>query len=391
MGILNYISNLFSGDKKTISLDACIADLETSIYYKELAIQTSINLIANTLARSEFQTFFEGKQQKGSNYYLFNIEPNQNKSSSKFWRDVIHNLVYHNECLIIQNQKNIYVADDYDIERYALKDNIYRNVVIDNYQMKDVFVENEVIHLELHNENIRFMVEELSKEYTKLISAGQVNYRKNNSRRGLLNVDTNYAKTETAQKDLQDLLANKFKRFYEAENGAVLPLTKGEKYEELTSNIGVKGGIEGRDIRGFIDDIFDLVGIAFNIPPVLLKGEVADTKGVFNNFMTFCINPIAELIEDETNRKYYGKADYLKGSYLNIDTTRVKTTDITDIAGSLDILLRTGMFTIDDGLQTLGKEKIGGEVGTQRFMTLNYSTIEDAIEGREKENKKVGD
>lgn len=391
MGIVNYLSSVFFGNKKTLALDAHINELETSVYYKELAIQTSINLIANTLARSEFQTFIEGKETKGSSYYLFNVEPNQNKNSSKFWRDVIHNLVYHNECLIIQNNNRLYVADDYDVKKFAFKENVYTGVTIDNYEMIDIFTESEVMHLELHNENIRFLVEELSKEYTKLIAAGQVNYRKNNSRRGLLKIDANYAKTEKAQKELNELLSKKFKRFYEAENGAVLPLTKGEEYEELTSNIGVKGGIEGRDIRNFIDDIFDLVGIALNIPPILLKGEVADTKGVFNNFMTFCINPIAELIEDEVNRKYYGKIKYLKESYLNIDTTRVKTTDITDIAGSLDILLRTGMFTIDDGLQTLGKEKIGGEIGTQRFMTLNYSTIEDAIEGREKDGLEGGE
>ena len=45
----------------------------------------------------------------------------------------------------------------------------------------------------------------------------------------------------------------------------------------------------------------------FPIPPQLLKGNVADTEKAFNNFLTFCINPIAELLTDEINRKLYGK------------------------------------------------------------------------------------
>ena len=390
MGLKNHVLRVLFGDKKTISLNEQCQDIEQNIYYKELAIQASINLISNTLARAEFSTFEKGKEVKDDNYYLFNVEPNMNKSSSKFWRDVIHNLIYHNECLIIQQNKKLYVADQYRVIKNVFIENVYTDIVIENYKLSDRLQEQDVIHFELHNTNITSVVDRLATEYTELTTIGQANYKKNNARRGLLKIGTSYAKTDRAQKELEELLSKKFKRFYDAKNGAVLPLTKGEEYEELKSNIGIKGGIEGRDIRAFIDDIFDFVGIAFNIPPVLLKGEVADTKSVMNNFLTFCINPLAELIEDEINRKFYGKKDYLNESYLKVDTTRIKTTDITDIAGSLDVLLRTGMMTIDDGLEILGKEKIGGDVGTQRFMTLNYSTIESAIEGRDEEKADEG-
>ena len=65
--------------------------------------------------------------------------------------------------------------------------------------------------------------------------------------------------------------------------------------------------MEGRDIRAFIDDIFDFVAIAFQVPPQLLKGNVADTDKAVNNFLTFCINPLAELLTDEINRKCMAK------------------------------------------------------------------------------------
>ncbi len=177
--------------------------------------------------------------------------------------------------------------------------------------------------------------------------------------------------------DLEDLLSKRFKRFFEAEGGAVLPLTGGMKYEELTSNIGTKGGSDGREIRNFIDDVFDLVAIAFQVPPQLLKGSVADTEKAVNNFLTFCINPLAELITDEINRKLYGQANYLVNTYVKLDTSRIKAIEIKDIAGSLDILFRIGANTINDNLRILGREEVNEPWANQRYVTKNYEKIDE--------------
>src|SRR5690606_11584374 len=106
------------------------------------------------------------------------------------------------------------------------------------------------------------------------------------------------------------------------------------------SNIGVKGGADGRDVRAFVDDIFDFVAIAFQIPPQLIKGNIADTEKAVNNFLTFCVNPVAELLTDEINRKMYGKRLFLERTYMKLDTSRIKAVDIKDVANALDVLLR---------------------------------------------------
>ena len=122
--------------------------------------------------------------------------------------------------------------------------------------------------------------------------------------------------------------------FFEAEGGAVLPLTNGLKYVEMDGGTQTKGSIEGRDIRAFIDDVFDYVAIAFQVPPQLLKGNVADTDKAVNNFLTFCINPLAELLSDEINRKMYGKRAYLERTYMRIDTSHIRAVDIADVANA---------------------------------------------------------
>ncbi|MBB6214970.1 HK97 family phage portal protein [Anaerosolibacter carboniphilus] len=380
MGLWSWFSGLFKDDG-TLKLDVCVGEIAAEVYYKELAVQACVNLIANAVSRSEFLTYEKGQKKRGENYYLFNVEPNQNKSSSKFWRDVIHKLVYENECLVIQQDGKFYVADEFTSLKYAFKENIYKDIVIEGYQLSNTYLESQVFHFELHDEKIKTVVEGLYQSYGKLIAASQNYYKKNNAKRGTLKIPTSYPQTEQAQNDLTDLLSARFKKFFEATGGAVLPLTNGLEYDEIGSKTNSKTEGGSKEIRGFIDDIFDFVAIAFQVPPQLLKGNVADTDKAVNNFLTFCINPLAELLADEINRKLYGKKSYLENTYLKIDTTRIKSVDISDVAGPLEILLRIGSYSIDDCLEALGMEPLNTEWSRARWMTKNYERAETRAKG----------
>lgn len=381
MGLWQTFLGWFNNDG-TLDLSVQVGELATEIYFKELGIQACVNLIANTVARSEFRTYEKGKEVKQDNYYLFNVEPNPNKSASKFWRDVIHHLVYDNECLVIQQNNFFYVADSFDVKKFAFKDYVYSNIVIDDYQLSNSYIEPDVLHFELHNEKIRDVIDGLYQSYAKLIAAAQKHYKKQNARRGKLIVPTGYPQTDKAQAELQKLLNERFKRFFEAEGDAVVPLTNGLEYEELENKAnGVKGSMEGRDIRAFVDDIFDFVAIAFQVPPQLLKGNVADTDKAVNNFLTFCINPLAELLTDEINRKMYGRKNYLERTYMKLDTSHIRAVDIKDVANALDVLVRIGAYSVDDCLQYLGMEPLNTEWSRARWMTKNYEPIEKAAEG----------
>ena len=382
MAVWDWFLGLFDKDTKSLDLSAAIiGELAGEVYFKQLAIQSCINLIANVLSRAEFQTFEQGKEVRRDNYYLFNVEPNPNKSASKFWRDVISNLVYNNECLVVQYNNHLYVADGFNCERYAFKDYIYKDIVIDNFKLNRSYEESEVFHFELHNEKIRDVIDGLYRSYGKLIVAAQTNYKRNNAPRGKLKVPTSYSQTEKGQEELEKLFKEKFKRFFQAEGGAVLPLPDQLEYDELASNIGVKGGADNAQIRAFIDDIFDFVAISLNIPPQIIKGDVADTEKAMDNFMTFCINPLAELIHDEVNRKYYGKRSFLARTYLRVNTSMIRAHDLKEIAGALETLLRVGGYTIDDILKTLGMEPLNTEWSQTHWMTKNYEPVEAAIVG----------
>lgn len=378
MALWNWFTGLFDKDSNTLSLSGYAGELNAEVFYKQLAINAGINLISNAVSRSEFLTYEKGKEVKSNNYYLFNVEPNQNKTSSKFWRDVVHKLVYENECLVVQQNDMFYVADSFEIIKFAFKENLYREIIVEEYKLNNTYKESEVFHFELHNEKIKTLIEGLNMSYSKLIAASMNHYKKSNAKRGTLKIPTSYGQTETAQKDLEDLFKNKFKRFFEAENGAVLPLTNGLEYEELETDKSKKGSASGSEIRPFINDIFDFVAIALQIPPQLLKGNIADTSKVVDDLLTFCINPLVELIADEINRKYYGKKNYLEKTYVKIDTSKIKNVNIKDIASSLDILFRIGANSLNDNLRALDREEINEDWANERYVTKNYMSIVQA-------------
>ena len=381
MSIKDWLNVLFGNREPTQNEAVFIGELATEIFFKELALQAGINLIANTIAKGEFLTFEKGEQVRKENYYLFNVEPNQNQNANKFWKDVVAKLIYENACLVIQHNMKFYVADSFSIDEYAFLENVYKDITIGDLHLNRTFRESEVFYFELHDQRIKTVIDGLYTSYAKLIAASQSNYKRNNSMRGTLNVPTGYPQTEVAQNDLKNLLSKRFKEFFNAEGSAIVPLTNGLEFNELASNIGVKSGADGREVRNFVDDVFDFVAIALQIPPQLLKGNLADTDKAVNNFLTFCINPWAKLIDTEINRKLYGKKAYLERTYCKLDSTRIKAIDIKDVANALDVLTRIGAYCVDDSLIALGMEPLNTEWSRKRWMTKNYQPIEEASKG----------
>ena len=101
MWFSEFICGVLKQDKKQFDLKTVIMELGVNAYYKRLAIDACIDLIANTLSRAVFRTFEEGHEVKKNNYYLFNVEPNINQNATDFIHELVSRLVNKNECLVI--------------------------------------------------------------------------------------------------------------------------------------------------------------------------------------------------------------------------------------------------------------------------------------------------
>lgn len=351
--------------------------LMDQVYLRELAFWTCVNKIANALSKCEFRTYYHYEPVKKAEYYLWNVEPNKNQNASAFLTKLIGKLYLNNEALVIESSGQLYVADDYQKQIYALYDYQFTGVTVDNFTFGKTFYQSEVLFFQLNSVDMRHLINLMYSSYNELMRYAANAYRKSRGSRGILDIDAQAQAEDDFSDTLQELMTVYFKKFFESEN-AVLPLYDGYKYTELQSK--TYSNESTRDIKALADDIFDFTARGFSFPPSLAKGDVQDTGKATDELLTFCIDPLARLLEKEINRKRNGLTGFLAGNYVRIDTMAVKHIDIFDIATPVDKLISSGTYTINDIRRVIGESYIDEEWANTHFITKNYSTIQEFLE-----------
>ena len=369
-------------EKPTICLDYS----ENDAVFKLYAIQVAISRIANSLAMAKFNTYKNKELFNGNNYWLFNYEPNINQNKAEFWQAVLSAMVFNKDgALIVQSENgHLIVAEDYDVSYYALRPNWYSNIILPGNLKFGGRDGNQVIHLTLNNNKVKEVVDGVFRDYGKLIGGTIRNYNRGNSMKVIVKIGAMFDqfkkqvdKEGNSQYDLiiDDIFKNRLKGMLSDEDSAT-PLEDGLELETIETTANTKSGaVTTRDITATFDDILNIVADAFHIPRGLMKGDVADVEAMTENYLNQCINPLAEQIETEFNRKLYGKEDVLKGTKLIIDTSTILTRDPVKFANAAEALVRIGVYNPNDVRRKLGEEEIMAPWADEYYVTKNYETV----------------
>lgn len=388
MGLISWLIDKFGGKPVPTNFrfdEDEYASLVFDIYVREMAFWSAVNIVANAVSKCEFKTYLNGKEDKGKEYYLWNIEPNKNQNSSRFLNKLIAKLYRDNECLVIEQNGQLLVADSFNRKPYALYDDVFTEVRVEDFTFARSFVQSEVLYYQLNEENVRKLVNGLYESYSKLIAYSMKAYQRSRGTKGIFKYDT-IPVAGTPEREAFDALINrKIKQWMEGDNAA-LPLGRGQEWKELQHKTYTNEST--RDIRAQIDDIFDFTARAFGIPPALLRGDVQDTSKAIDQLLTFCIDPLVDMLQEEINRKRNGYDGFSKGTYIKIDTKCIKHVDLLSVATAIDKLIGSGAFCINDIRKAVGDEPIDEPWANQHFITKNYETVENALtalEGGEKQ------
>lgn len=365
--------------------DQDVQNAAYELYIRELAFWTCVNKIANAVSKCEFKTYYHNKESKGKEYYLWNYEPNQNQNAAGFIYKLIAQLYRKNECLVVEINHRMYVAESYIKEVYALRDHKFSGISFDGYTLQETLDMSDVMFFELNSTDMRKLMNGMYDSYSKLITYAQNAYQKSRGHKGILNIAGVAQEQDNFNETFEELMSTHFKNFFGKDN-AVLPLFDGYNYQDISQNAKTYSTESTRDIKALADDIFEFTARAFSFPPSLAKGDVQDTTKATDELLTFAIDPLVKMIQQEINRKRNGKDGLKQGNYLKIDTLAVKHVDIFDIATPIDKLISSGAFTINDVLQVIGKPKIDESWADQHFMTKNYSEIGAILKGITEEN-----
>lgn len=372
MKIIDFIKDIFGG-KDEVRLIEKISDESTKLAIEEFAINVAINLIAGCISKCEFKTYLNNKEVKGDEYYMWNVEPNKNQNSSEFIQEFVYKLLYRNEVLIVEVNNQLIIADSFYQNEYALYENVFENVTRKDFSFNRKFKMSEVLYFRNSNKDIKVLVSNLNNGYRELLDMAIGKYKRSGGRKGIAKLESISKGDEEQKRRIDELFERRFKKYFESEN-AVLSLPKGVEYEEKNGEGSKKSTSDMVDIQNLTREIFDRVGQGFKIPPALMRGDVADIGKITDNFLTFCADPIVDMINEEINRKRYGKA-ILKGSKLEIDTTCIKHIDIFSVAEKIDKLISSGMYSIDGLLEKVGDIPLKTEWSEKHWITKNYSEI----------------
>ena len=356
------------------------------IYVRELALASAINFIAAALTNCEFKTFVKGKEQKSVEHFRWNVSPNKNQSAAAFRYELVNRLFRKGECLVVEDwERNIHIADSYIVEENVINGSRFREVQVGGFSFRKTFFADEVCFFKLSETNMSAVINGLYDSYAKLILYEMKSFQRAHGRHGKFTYEALPPPDTEARKAFDDLINNRFKEFLTLDS-AVIPLAKGQDYEEIMQKTNGSTADSSRGIRNMINDICDFTAKALNIPPTLLSGEIAGIEDAVKLFLSFCLDPLAEMISQTTTKSIYGQNNYKNGSYFYVDTSGVENVSLMTAATAIDKLISSGAFSVNDIRIACGKPRIEEPWADEHFITKNYEKIKDnfTVKGGEK-------
>lgn len=343
---------------------------------RDMSFWICANMIANAVGRCEFRTFRGGKEIREREHYLWNVEPNANQNSTAFLHKMVAKLLVDNETLVISTRQRegydaLVVADSWlQNGDYPSRQNEYINVQVGDVSYEKTFREREVLHLKLNHINVKPVLDGLYGAYWRLISAAMKRYEWDKGQHWKVHVGQLASGAEDFTENFSRMIEQQVKTFLDS-NGAILPEFDGYAY----TNEGGKSGVELADIQAQMKDVLGFTAKALQIPAVLVDGSIQGTEDAQGRFLTGCIDPICDQLQEEINRKRYGYDRMRAGDYLRVDTSSIRHFDMFANAANVEKLVGSGAFTINDVLRSAGLPTIPEPWADEHYMTKNIAAL----------------
>lgn len=380
MGLADILGNIFKTKtadpqrQEIVVSGSCVyAPAEQAVQLQRLAQYMCKDYIASAVGKCEFRTFLRGRETKGDEYYIWNVSPNPNQTSTEFWREVIYKLYDDTEVLIVPFGDKMIVADGFTKQEYAVKPSVFTNISKGDWVANRSYTSETAIYLSLPEgitpSNI---TSDITSLLNNTLSEAANKYKLEGGEKGTFEYDSDMMGDEKYNDAVNKALEEDFAAYFSARS-AVMPIYAGMKYTPFTNNSGQKTSIVN-DITSLLDQAVKVVAQSYKIPPALILGEVADTKTAVDNLLTFCIDPLLDMITEAMNAVRYGKR-VLEGSCIEADTTAIKHVDALSIAGDLDKLISARIYNTNEIRRKIGEPKINESWADEYVMTKNYEAV----------------
>lgn len=350
-----------------------VINIPADLYYRELAVYTAVSLIGNAIGRAEIRTYKGGAQVKDQDYYTLNVSPNRNETASVLWHRVISKVIRKNEALLVDVGGRIYCADSFGraAERPVLGD-VYDNVTVGHFTFDRRFGQDDSYLLRLDDVDVKLLINGMYAHYGAILSAAAKALKQSNGQKYKLHIDGVKAGDDDFNREFEEYIKEQLKTYMESDN-AVYPEFDGYKLESDPVYDGDPRSSE--DFVRLRKDLFSSVAAVFHIPESMMTGNITNMDEVVGSFLTFGVNPYADMIEEALNKRA-GPENFLAGNYYRVDTSRIMHKDAFDVAESASNLISSGVKSIDEVREMLGDAPLNEEWSRKHFITKNFEEIE---------------
>lgn len=368
--------------REVITQELCDAARDYQI--RELCFWTCVNMIANAMGRCEFRTYRRNEEIQEREYYLWNVEPNNNQNATAFMHKLIAKLYSENEALIVGSTRSngvdvLNVADSFEVSDFhPVKLREYTDVSVGDFSYNKTFRETEVLHLRLNHMNMRPVINAMYESFYRLASAAIKNYEYNSGQHWKVTVSQIAAGDQNFKENFAQMIEKQVKPFFDS-NGAILPEFEGYSY----TDVGKHGGGDTRDIKNIIEDIFDFTARGMLVPAVLINGKIEGTKDANTRFLTNCIDPLCDQLQEEITRKRYGYEAWKNGDFIRVDSSSIVHFDIFANAANIEKLVGSGAYTLNDVRRAANESRINEPWADAHYMTLNIANVNEATRSLE--------
>ena len=358
------------------------SDVAASAAFKRLALYIAVQYLAKAISKSEFRTYEGGKQVKGELYYALNVSPNPNTSAPALKCKLVEQCIYDGAALMFQPRRSrnwFYVADSFSVvEQNPLGEDVYGGVVVDGQGCDLRFRASDACRFALERKSAAKLVSSMYQDMGAMLAMAMESFKQANGEKFFLEKD--YMQSGDAQRSAEERreAADRIKDFVRSPNG-VLPQYSNEKLVRLQPK--QTGNAAAEDVINLRRDIFELTAQALCIPQAMMYGNMTNAKDIVTQFVTFGVDPWANMIGAEMTRKFYGFEAWDSGrTRIEVNTNTITHLDMFEVADKVEKLLSSGAASIDELRPSIGLDLLDTDYSQAHWMTKNYSLIQDALD-----------
>lgn len=364
-------------NKEMQSLAEIIAVDMAKLNLSRLAIEKAMLMIAKAIAKSDILIQTESKDKRRQEYRL-NIQPNDHECGTAFWTEVVKQLLTEQEVLIIPLGGKYYRASAWESTTNVLTERTYSHITLTcggyDYALLKSFRTSEVIQLKYDNAKIKLYLQNVVSQYDKTLDSVNAMMRMSAQPRYKLKLGTSALSFREKQADgtdkvmTKDQYVAKIKNLLEADELSVLTESDNVSVDQMQINTSVKA----EELSKMAQQINNEVANAFDIPEAVFNGNITEKSDATNEFITYAVSPVAEVINDTLTAYIVGENDYCtKNEKVMVWLARFKHVDVVDSAINLDKLRGIG-FNYDELREMVGYTVLNTEFSQARALTKNY-------------------